>query len=192
MKVFLTALLMVVFVGQKAQADVFGKNGEVIKVERVQIAGETQISFEYCDRRNYCRPLGSKQFYTEKELRSQKTIESFQAALTGVGAIIGVVGATYAGGALLVAAIPSSVGSGVTGFVASLAADLGTMFLGGALGAAGGTFAVVSIDQINPRVQYRQARVIRNKVLRDEDVQIATRNGFAKFLKELETVLEKF
>jgi hypothetical protein len=166
----------------QVSADVIGKNGEVIKVERSKAGTETYISFTYCDGQGLCRLLGPSQFYTEKKLKKQKMREAVEVGLAGVGSIGLVAGSVVTGGL---------AGTAVVGGGSYIAILFDAFVIGGGVGLAAGTATVVTWDTINPVNQLRHSRVVRDSVLEDKEIHLITKGGMKKFVKALEKVLEK-
>jgi len=178
-------LLSALFASTQANAfDVFGKDAFFIQV--TMSADQESAQFELCPKGDnaHCQPLGeadrygNAQYYSLADLKAQSTSEKWQIA----GAVLGDIGA----GAVLIdtgpfmgtVVIPRGGGAAVTG--ASVGAVVGT----------GGTVALAhALDPLNPKEQWRQARMIRNDVITDKTVTLDAE--VRTYARSLDTVLKK-
>lgn len=139
------------------------QSGELVKVELRGEDDHKEISFQFCERiSGKCEALGSKDWYSVSDLKSQRTIEILQVAAT-------------AGGDVAIAA----------GFVVAgiyMIEPLGTL----ALVLAPYYFTSQFLfDAVNPLVQLRQARSVRNAVIQDKTVIVKDIRRYAEALNDV-------
>lgn len=178
-------LLSALFASTQAKAvDVFGKDAFFIQV--TMSADKESAQFELCPKADkaHCQPLGkpdrhgNAQFYSLADLKAQATSEQLQIA----GAVIGDIGAgvvlVYSGAFMGAIVVSGAGGAAVTGASA------------GALVGTSGTVVLAHVlDPLNPKEQWRQARMIRNDVITDQPVYLDAE--VATYARSLDTVLKK-
>jgi hypothetical protein len=143
----------------------------VLKIKTAKVKNQTLYQFEHCE--ESCRILG-KQFYTYKELKSEKNKQWWQAAFAG-GADVGI----------LVSTVVLGLGTG-SQCSRLFKKDHSQILMGfGTLGAVVGSLTLFDLyEPLNFKKQLREAMKLQN--LEAKEVVIDNPN---QFIAELEGVL---
>ncbi|MBK7961318.1 MAG: hypothetical protein IPK04_08990 [Bdellovibrionales bacterium] len=191
MKIYLSILLLLSFVHAPVSADVMPlKKDDLYVLKVVQVSDTQRIHFQLCEfsteklqEPKGCIGIGRANGYTEKQLKDQRLIEKWEA------------GGLWVGGAALVAIggwVGIGLGAGAVagmgfGFVADAVVIVGSATAGGGAAAAG----VYVSDSINPIEQGKDARVLEDRVIQDEEVLVFEGSTVFEFAQRLERVLKK-
>jgi hypothetical protein len=191
MKIYFSILLLLSFVHAPVSADVMPlKKDDLYVLKVVQVSDTQRIHFQLCEfsteklqEPKGCIGIGKANGYTEKQLKDQRLIERWEA------------GGLWVGGAALVAIggwVGIGLGAGAVagmgfGFVADAVVIVGSATAGGGAAAAG----VYVSDSINPIEQGKDARVLEDRVIQDEEVLVFEGSTVFEFAQRLERVLKK-
>ncbi len=182
--IVLIALFLQIFQTKAMADDVYGTDNFFIKVTKS--ADGLASKFEFCKVNNVndCKPLGrtlngQAQYYSISTLeRAYQKEKPDAATAVALDVVIGVV-------AVVIPGVP--VGFAIKGFFVSGLSELVFLVTPVATGITGGVLVSKVIDGLNPVEQNRQARMLKNDVIQDLNVNL--KKPIELYAKSLHTVL---
>lgn len=150
----IVSLVVLVLLSQNLKADDYiGQTKKII----VNIKGD-QRSFSYCKtalnkKDEVCRDLGLSKWYGLKELEEISSSERTEAILKSVGSVVAVIGAWYV-------LIPAAATAGAT------TSASGVLLVGAT------PTVPFWFKKINPIRQFKQADILTNELINDEDISV--------------------
>ncbi len=165
----ITIIILLLLVSNSLMADMkstkFAKN-DFIKISKHK--DKPAVKFEYCDVDKPCLLIGKKEYYTYAELTSftlKEILKGSAIIATGVVVIVAVA---------LLSAKAVAVCVGVRGI--SKLALFGLMTEGAQIGLGVTTAAEVAlafiVNRVNPYIRFRNAYILRDQVIYDNDVYV--------------------